>query len=690
MEVTSVDPASFGRPVEDAGRRAVYQDLIDGRWARGRRESIAFCVYTLDLDEGRGDVYVAAGIGIALVERGYGVRLVERSQWHRLEPTDVVVGMLPTFEPADAGDAWTVAWVRNETDRWVRQAHLPAYDQVLASSRLAARRLRLAASRVDGVLPIGVDTDLFTRPTDDEPRTDCAVTTAHFWGSVRDAHRALMELPDDADVAMFGHADRAPAELLRWHRPSVPYFAIPEIYRRAKIVIDDMNRTTVGYGSVNSRFFEAAACGALPLVNGTLGAIGLGFEGIPRYRDSVELAQRLRELRADPEGTAALARRVGAQVRSEHSWHVRADQFERLLAAGRAAKRASSPPKKPVHFFPDHSSAEPFQRMLYSRLGTVGGHAVPIHDLSAHLSLRAQTGNPGVVHLHGTAPIVRGAAGPYRARQLVDDFTERLRVFKRAGGRVVWTVRDAHPLDAPHRRAGTQLAEFLGREADAVHVLSESAADAFDARSLPDRDRVTVVEHASYVGQYPHWISREGARARLRIMPEEKVLLTLADAPQQEQTLRLIDVFNRLAERDLALRLLVLRRGDPDENGPDENGTAQLRDACDRSPRVIAHFGTLADDHLQVWLGAADLVVLPCVPPIDPAPAALARSFGLPTLVARADEKSLPSDLRAAVFALVADRESAARARTSARLAAESYVASDMAAKFAAFIAPLL
>ena len=52
-------------------------------------------------------------------------------------------------------------------------------------------------------------------------------------------------------------------ELAEYDRGPVHFFELPEIYWGTKIVLDDFNHTTVGWGSVNSRVFEAIAAGAL-------------------------------------------------------------------------------------------------------------------------------------------------------------------------------------------------------------------------------------------------------------------------------------------------------------------------------------------------------------------------------------------------------------------------------------------
>lgn len=703
MRLRSARTTTIHAPVEDVVRRADYEALIDGKFEIGSRETLTFCVYTVDLDAGRGDLYVAAGLGLALVERGFGVRLRAPERWLDLEPSDVVVGMLPEFDPANAGAAWTVAWSRNNTDVWCGLPHLTAYDQVIASSQLAVNELRRAAPHAAGVLPIGVDTDLFTPPAEGSSRASTAVTSAHFWGTIRDVHQALTELPDDADVAMFGNvAKGAPPELQRWVRGPVSYFALPDIYRQVDFVIDDMNLTTVGYGSVNSRFFEAAACGALPLANGSLGAIGLGFTNMPRYLHAADLAQQLRELRADAASTALRASAVAEEVRAHHSWRDRAAVFDELVVESRR-HGAVSRRRRPIHFFPDYSDNR-YQAMLYSRLTDIGSYAEPIGigKLNCHLRERAEGPEPGLLHLHWTAPILQLSAGPFSAKLALDQFTTGVRAFKAAGGRLVWTIHNALPHDTRHRWAEIELAQFLVDEADAVHVLTEATFDEVRALYTLDRSNVSIIEIASYLGEYPDWVSRESARRRLGLEPDEKVLIALGGIRPYKGLDRLLSVFEDLAEKDSALRLLIAGR--PGR----QPGIEKLRNACENSPRVVAHFDYLPDDHLQVWLGAADLAVLPYRAVLNSSAFKLAETFGLPVLAPRTGallaeegrahvrlfdpgtDESFVDELESAIHDFVTDPAGAESARAASRASAARFTAADMGARFAEFVAPFL
>jgi glycosyltransferase involved in cell wall biosynthesis len=357
---------------------------------------------------------------------------------------------------------------------------------------------------------------------------------------------------------------------------------------------------------------------------------------------------------------------------------------------------------RPVHVFPDYSGDNRYQTMLHSRLDSVGAYAEPVKDLTAHLQEQAASGDPGVVHLHWTAPILQNSAGPYSAKLALDAFTASLATFKAAGGRLVWTIHNVLPHDTRHRWAEIDLATLLADQADAIHVLSEATFEAVGDLYPVDRAKVTTIGISSYLGEYPDWVSREGARERLGIMPEEKVLIALGGIRPYKGLDLLMDTFEPLARHDPTLRLLIAGRAGRQE------GIAELRDRCAKSPRVIARFEHLPDDHLQLWMGAADLAVLPYRAVLNSSAFKLAESFGLPVVGPRVgaltaeegqahvrlfdptEQGSLNLVLQAAIRELVADPEGAAAARASSRAAAERYGPADMGDAYAAFIAPFL
>ncbi|WP_028471667.1 glycosyltransferase family protein [Nocardioides alkalitolerans] len=683
-------------------RREAYEALCRGEYAHGTRESVVFCVYTDDLAEGRGDIYVAAGLGLELVALGHGVRLVRRQEWAHITDADVVVAMLPDLDPSGLPDAaWKVAWVRNEVLRWTRTGSLRGYDQVLASSRLAADRLAHHTDRVHPeLISIAADAKLFVPPAA-ERRDATAVTTANFWGSLRDVHQVLVDLPKDADVTMYGEAKRAPARLKRWHKGTRSYFDLPAVYGAHAFVIDDVNKSNVGFGALNSRLYESAACGALPIVNSGLGLADAGFEDLPRYRTAEDLMAVLRELRADPARTARLAAQTRATVLERHTYERRAQQFVAALETGRTT-HAAAPRGRAVHFFPDYSPTNPYQPMLYSGLADVGAYATSVADAQLHLDAAVtRPGGPGTFNIQWTNPILQPSRGPFAARLALDRFAASLRRFKEAGGRLVWTVHNVLPHEAKFRWAEIELAQLLADEADVVHLLSPGTVDAAAPYYRIDPAKTVLVEHSSYAGQYPSWISRAGARARLGITPSEKVLVALGGVRPYKGLDRLVDVFDQMSKQDPALRLLIAGR--PGK----EADSAAFESRCLRHPRIVTHFSFVPDATLQVWMNAADVAVLAYTNILNSGSFMLSQTFGLPTVLPRsgalaefegaeqvrmfdpADDDSLRAAIDDALRSWVGDPAAGARARDAALALARERSPRRMGEQFAAAVASL-
>jgi len=354
----------------------------------------------------------------------------------------------------------------------------------------------------------------------------------------------------------------------------------------------------------------------------------------------------------------------------------------------------------PLHFFPDYSAGNPFQTMLHARLGEVGAEPVPVADLAEHLRTRGEgLDDPGVLSLHWTGPILSRADGPFRAKLVLDRFEASLDRFLTAGGRLVWTVHNVLPHEHQHRWAEVDLAQLLADRADLIHVLSAETPALVGPWYDLDPAKVVVIEHASYLGCYPEWMTREEARSRLGLQPDQTVLVTLGGIRPYKALDTLLDVFEELGRDDAALQLLVAGRviSNP--------AADQLRERCARSARVTASFDYVPGEEIQVWMRAADLAVLPYREVLNSGAFLLAQTFGLPVVAPRAGslrrwedqvhvrlfDPADPASLAAAITKSVADvRLDPDRLREHSLAAARSRLPETMASEFARAVAPLL
>jgi glycosyltransferase involved in cell wall biosynthesis len=682
----------FASPPVDAETAEVYEALVRNDHAEGPAGSIAFYVYTDDFAEGRGDVYVACGLGRALVRRGWGVRFVPRRHWkRRLDGVDYAVALVQNFDPAAVSDDIPlVAWVRNETHRWTHRPDLELYDMVLSSSELSLGRLRESYGGPTGLLPIGVDAELFRDAP--LPRTATAVTSVNHWGRDRVLHQVLQDAEADADVVWYGDPTRLPPKLKRWAAGMVSYFALPAAYQQALLVLDDLNHTTLPFGSVNSRVFEAIACGALPLTNGGLGLAELGLDDVPVYHTSEQLTRLMRERREDRAGTRATVARLKEFVLREHTFDRRADQLLELLpvARDRAAQKRPT-----VAFYPDYRITNPYQDMLYGAAVDGGVRVVPVAD-PVRAPLPRDTGgdlSQRALHLHWTAPLLQSARGPHQAWRTLGMLRRSVDDFKNRGGKLIWTVHNVLPHECRWRSAEIELCRFLAERADVVHVMGEETVAAVSELYPLPPERTHVVPHSSYLGIYPDVVGREEARRRLRIRDAEITLLVLGGLRPYKGLARMFSVFDKASAEDARLRLLVAGKPGADPS------VARWREHCEHDPRIVSSFSFVPDDQLQVWLRAADLAVFPYESILNSGALQLALTFGVPVIAPRTgtveshldpsyaesyaprDEGDLLRAVRTAVERLLTPEAS-----ERARKAAEHFPPQDMARDFASVL----
>lgn len=127
----------------------------------------------------------------------------------------------------------------------------------------------------------------------------------------------------------------------------------------------------------------------------------------------------------------------------------------------------------------------------------IGAAADPGRALQA---LRA--GEDVLLHIHWEEFVLGKAtsAGVARARALL--FTEQLRAFRRAGGRLFWTIHNLLPHRVPHVAEFLALRRFLADRAERILVHSASAIPLLQAQVDLPLDRVTVLPHPAYTDVY--------------------------------------------------------------------------------------------------------------------------------------------------------------------------------------------
>lgn len=628
-EVPDVDPERpppprLSLPLEtDTRSRARYQAAARRRRFDPDRRRVVFLCSTTDLEAGRGDLFTAIGLGEGLRPLGYDCRYLAPDDWSPLpDGTEIVVSMLaePTtiLDPATVpSDVRLLAWVRNNTRRWLRDGRLFLYDDVLASSPATRDRLQAALHRPVDLLPIGVDLDLFSAPPEGDRRG--VVATINQWGEPRTIYRILDGMEIEFPLAIYGVQRGLSRRLASVAHGSTSFFDLPSVYRGAALVLDDQQSVNAPFGNVNSRIYEALAAGALPITTSGAGLHAVGLDGVPVVGGAEELAEVTSRYLSDHEARSRLVHALAATVRDAHSYERRARTFDAVLGRDRRSDDRTT-----LAFLPDYRVTNPYQDLLYAAapdeidlLPIVGPETLDRPRLH---------GRRRILHVHWTATILGPATSRADAERRCDVFLDQLRRLRHDGVRIIWTVHNVLPHECAHVDVEIRLRQGLADLAHDIHLLCEQTVDAIAGRYELDGERTFVVEHPSYLGVYPNVVGRREARRALGLDGDRPVLLALGQIRPYKGLERLAASFDRLRRQRPSAALVIAGAAGKFE------GVRPLLERLRGLDGVTLVDREIDDDELQLYLAACDVAVLPHRRVLNSGLAMLAFSFARPVV----------------------------------------------------------
>lgn len=326
--------------------KCLKQERVDNRpFLREGGVRIAFAVSEVSDKTPAGDYFTALELARELAARhGYECVFLPRDDWYNLQDVDVVIAMVDGYRPSQIGaarsDIVAVAWLRNWFERWITFAEMNLFDAIWVSSDLAAEAFRERFNRPVEVVRIATAADRMQAGIETEGLASDICFTGSYFGSPRQISEALDPVSYVPwKLGIFGHGWGAFDHLAEYLRGPKPYSSMPDIYASTKIVIDDANLTTIAWGSVNSRVFDALAAGTLVITNSRT-ASDDAFDGLlPVYTDRDDLTRQIHNYLSQPRERHALAEKLRRIVTEQHSYAVRADQVATLLASLFSARR---------------------------------------------------------------------------------------------------------------------------------------------------------------------------------------------------------------------------------------------------------------------------------------------------------------------------------------------------------------
>lgn len=289
------------------------------------------------------------------------------------------------------------------------------------------------------------------------------------------------------------------------------------------------------------------------------------------------------------------------------------------------------------------------------------GEALERHDVSVQFSTGypkdivrtvLEGGLPDVLHLHWISWFLISDNRLLSACKAAV-FVAGVFCAKLLGVRIVWTVHNVFE----HERRDPRLERFFKRHLvryafDDVIVHCEGAKrQLLAAYGLPDSvsSKLVTVPHGNYVDAYENDLSSAEATERLGLPDDATVIAFFGSIKPYKRVPALIDAFSELDDENA--RLLVA--GNP----ADDDARRSVVAAARRDDRVETVLEFVPSAEVQVYMNAADVVVLPFEDILSSGSALLAMSFGNPIVAPK--EGCLPellADQRELLYDAADDR----------------------------------
>ncbi|RAP50914.1 MAG: hypothetical protein BZ133_04350, partial [Methanosphaera sp. SHI613] len=255
-------------------RNKLAADKINGTSIfTNQKLCIALVVTESGINATAGDYFTALGLAGRFEEFGWDVKFLSqrgdgRSWYYVDDDVDVLISLLDRYDLRKIRCANNslikVAWLRNWFERWVSMPYFMMYDIVLCSSTLACDFVSEHTGKESFLFPLATDTSMFNG---DAPVVDDFVCDYCFTGSYWNADREIVDClnPNVADYSfnLYGANWEKVSSLKEFARGFVSYGDLPSVYASCRVVLDDANHVTKGFGSVNSRVYDAISSGRL-------------------------------------------------------------------------------------------------------------------------------------------------------------------------------------------------------------------------------------------------------------------------------------------------------------------------------------------------------------------------------------------------------------------------------------------
>ena len=263
-----------------------------------------------------------------------------------------------------------------------------------------------------------------------------------------------------------------------------------------------------------------------------------------------------------------------------------------------------------------NEKVNPYNALLYRELQKLGV------DVGEYQHAKALQEQVDLVHYHWPDDYTN-PKGLVKTWQRILLLAFMVCTLKLKGRKLVYTVHNTAPHDAFRPRLSKMFMNWFIRRCDGFIFMSEANKTAFYQRYQPPENiAYAIIPHGHYRNSYPPEITRTEAKQLLELNINKKVLLFVGMIKPYKNIPTLMKAFN---EAQLTNYQLVIA-GTPDN----AELRAELETLKNVNTRLFLRF--IPDSELNVYMSAADAVILPYKAILNSGALLLALSFNRPVI----------------------------------------------------------
>ncbi|WP_331344437.1 glycosyltransferase family 4 protein [Cellvibrio sp. UBA7661] len=263
-----------------------------------------------------------------------------------------------------------------------------------------------------------------------------------------------------------------------------------------------------------------------------------------------------------------------------------------------------------------NEKVNPYNALLYRELQHLGV------DVSEYRHADALKSDAQLVHFHWPDGYIN-QPGLGKSWQRILLLGAIVCLLKLRGIKLVWTVHNTAPHDALHPRLSRWFMQWFIRRCDGFIFMSEANKAAFYQRYQPSHDsHYAIIPHGHYRNCYPAAIAPQEAKQTLGLNTKKKVLLFVGMIKPYKNIPGLMNAFNSAHLGDYQLVIA----GKPD--------SPELREILEnlKQPNHRLFLQFIPDDELNLYMSAADVVILPYKAILNSGALLLALSYNRPVI----------------------------------------------------------